>query len=362
MGIYDRDYVRNPSRTATRRRTQPWTVTGWLIAACVVVFVVNVFIPPKPVLMATVLKPGVDARQLAQFKESEFKTRPIEWSRAPGFGELARVPVMLGSTLVAERIYQRQGALTALGYFSTATALFHVDPISGISGFQVWRFITFQFLHADINHLLFNMLTLYFFGGMVEHYLGRKRFLAFYLLCGVCGALMYLLLNGLAIAGVAVFGPTFDVPGLLFNNPMLPLVGASAGVFGVIMAGAFLAPNAEVMLFFLIPMRLKTLAYGLVGFALLAVWFGWSNAGGEAAHIGGAIAGFYFIRNSHHLHGMFDFLGQFDPTSRVAKARAAVRRGNAPTDIDRILAKIRQSGLHSLTDAEKQALRDASRR
>jgi hypothetical protein len=93
------------------------------------------------------------------------------------------------------------------------------------------------------------------------------------------------------------------------------------------------------------------------------VFFGGANAGGEAAHIGGAIAGFYFIRNPHHLHGMFDFMGQFDPTSRTAKARAAVRRSGAQhTEIDRILGKIRQSGLHSLTDDEKRTLREASRR
>jgi hypothetical protein len=129
------------------------------------------------------------------------------------------------------------------------------------------------------------------------------------------------------------------------------------------MAGAFLAPNAQVMLFFIIPMRLKTLAYGLVCVALVAVFFGWTNAGGEAAHIGGALAGFYFIRNPHHLHGMFDFLGQFDPTSRVAKVRAAQRRaGVQGTEIDRILSKIRQGGLNSLTEAEKGTLREASRR
>ncbi len=362
MGIYDRDYSRPGASPAPRRTaTRPFTVTTWLIAACVIVFVVNAFLPPVEVVMRTTLLPGVDAKQVEGIKSSDFRRQKIEEKKGIE-GAVGKYGVMLGSTPVAVQEFVQQPRLTAFGYFSTATALVHHDPIFGWSGLQVWRFITFQFLHANLNHLLFNMLTLYFFGGMVEHYLGRKRYLAFYLLCGVCGALMYLLLNGLALGGQGIFGPRFEVPGLLFNDATLPLVGASAGVFGVIMAGAFLAPNAEVLLFFFLPMKLRTLAFGLVGFALLAVWFGWSNAGGEAAHVGGALAGYYFIRNPHHLHGMFDFMGRFDPTSKVARARAASRKGAAGSDIDRILAKIRESGLHSLSDGEKQALREASRR
>jgi membrane associated rhomboid family serine protease len=363
MGIHDREYIRSSGRSGARRApTRPFTVTGWLIALCSAVFVASAFLPLVAVPMRTQLLPGVVPADLAKFKASEFKSSPIEWTRTRGGEQTGRSIIYLGTVPKAEREYVLQPILTAWGYFSTATALPHEDPLTGWGGLQVWRFVTFQFLHANLNHLIFNMLTLYFFGGMVEQYLGRKRYLAFYLLCGVCGALMYLLLNGLALGGQTLFGPRFEVPGLLFNDATLPLVGASAGVFGVIMAGAYLAPNAEVLLFFFLPMRLRTLAYGLLGFAVLAVWFGWSNAGGEAAHIGGALAGYYFIRNPHHLHGMFDFLGQFDPTSRVARARAAARRGGAGAEIDRILAKIREQGLHSLTEGEKQLLREASRR
>jgi hypothetical protein len=133
------------------------------------------------------------------------------------------------------------------------------------------------------------------------------------------------------------------------------------------MAAAYLAPNATVLLFFVIPMRLGVLAYGLLGFALLAVIFGWTNAGGEAAHIGGALAGFWLVRNPNHLHGFFDFLGQYDPTSKVARARVAVKRGNVQgsttsTEVNRILDKISARGLHSLTEGEKRVLRDASRK
>lgn len=385
MGINDRDYARHaPPHPSTGRigrgERAPMSVTGWIIALCCAVYIFNVFGPKVPTLVDVELL-GTTTKELSGIKRSEFKFSqivvPIVRGRQEGVISLENLKsgdrvvglgvqeVRLGERAVARQKYSLEPLLMSWGFFSTAKALAWNDPIGGWGGLQVWRFVTFQFLHSQhsINHILFNMIALFFFGGMVEQYLGRKRFLAFYLLCGACGALTYLILNGAGVGCQALFGPDFKIPGLLINDPLTPLVGASAGVFGVILAGAYLAPNAEVLLFFIIPMKLRTLAYGLLCWALLVVIFGGANAGGEAAHIGGAIAGFYFIRNPHHLHGMFDFMGQFDPTSRTAKARAAVRRsGVQHSEIDRILAKIRESGLHSLTDDEKRTLREASRR
>lgn len=163
--------------------------------------------------------------------------------------------------------------LTLWGHFSAWTAVGHLEA---------WRFLSFQFLHANIWHLFFNMLGLYFFGPLVESYLGSKRFLGFYLLCGVAGAVVYLLLW---------------MVGLLITLPYIPLVGASAGIFGVLLAGAFIAPDAWVMLLFPpIPLRLKTLAWVLLGIAAFTVLTDGRNAGGEAAHLGGAALGLVLIR------------------------------------------------------------------
>jgi len=229
----------------------------------------------------------------------------------------------------------------------------HLSTTHSILGVQYWRFIGFQFLHANFQHLLFNMIGLYFFGPLVEQYLGGKRFLAFYLLCGIFGAVLYLLLN----LGGLIFGDS--IPGFLFNDPSTPLVGASAGVFGILLAGAFLSPNSKVLVFFIIPMRLSTMAYGLVALALFTVFFGKNNAGGEAAHLGGAAAGWYFIRNPHHLNGFFDFLGKADPTSKHFALRGKKAK---PEDLDKILDKIHKKGLHSLSEKEKKLLHDASRK
>ncbi|GIW74412.1 MAG: hypothetical protein KatS3mg103_0934 [Phycisphaerales bacterium] len=213
------------------------------------------------------------------------------------------------------------------GHFSTLRALF---------GLEVWRFVTFQFLHANLLHLAFNMIGIWFLGRLVEDQLGPKKYLAFYLVCGIFGGLMYLLLN---LAGT-ILG--VRVPGVLLNDPATPLIGASAGVFGVVMACAYIAPNAVIQLLLPpIPMRMKTFAYGYVALTAVMLLMGSANAGGEAAHLGGAIAGFYFIRNSHLLMDFFDVFKdsrkpdrrQRSPPSRPAcrrPTRARSRPGQGP--------------------------------
>jgi len=254
----------------------------------------------------------------------------------------------------------------------TCIAVFVLDPFIGgvlrewlhlstdhaIFGVQYWRFIGFQFLHANLQHLIFNMIGLYFFGSLVEQFLGGKRYLAFYLLCGIFGSVLYLILN---LGGVLVGK---DVPILLFNDTSTQLIGASAGVFGVLLAGAYLAPKVRVLVFFVIPMQLSTMAYLLVGLALYSVIIAEfigvrlnDNAGGEAAHLGGAAAGWYFIRNPHHLNGFFDFLGKADPTSSHF---ALGKKKSVRSDVDKILDKIHRKGLKSLSSKEKKILHDAS--
>jgi membrane associated rhomboid family serine protease len=419
MGIHDRDYSR-PDRAAASVgglpagafRPRGWSVNTWLIAICVAVFVVDQFLPRmlaflSPVAVAqmpdgrfrevppaaTIDDPvrdvGLRVRTLDSVGPKDVVyTSPAEGVFVPVLDARARIargervfyPLASGGefsyfddagnrrsskyTVLAQVI--AAGPIWTFGYFSTAKALMYWSGSSGLTGFEFWRFITFQFLHANLSHLLFNMLGLYFFGSIVEQYLGSKRYLAFYLLCGIAGAAMYLALNFLGWSVLTITGR--ELPLLLVNNPGTPLVGASAGVFGVILACAFLVPNAMVLLFFVIPMRLATLAYGLVAVALFTVFFGRNNAGGEAAHLGGAIAGWWFIRHPHSLHGFFDFLGRYDPTSRSGAAYRAGRvrsKGGSTLDdaeIDRILAKIHDQGLQSLTAKEKRALREASKR
>ena len=240
----------------------------------------------------------------------------------------------------------------------------HFSTKKVIGGAQLWRLVGFQFLHADMTHLLFNMIALFFFGPLVEQFLGRKRYLAFYLLCGVFGALLYLCLNLLGWVWITQLGLP-EMPGLLFNATGVPLIGASAGVFGVIIGGALLQPNVKVLLFFIIPMRLATLAMALIAISVIFILFGLDNAGGEAAHLGGAIAGWYFIKRPEQLHGLFNFFGRVDPTSRHFAIKGGKKRGGRGPDdrqVDRILDKISREGLQSLSKKEKRILAEASKR
>ena len=376
MGFEDRDWNRANARSPARRT--PWSVNAWIIGLCVAVFMIDGFLAQARPGRIFIDRTAIDG---SPFQGDPAGTKPVGETLTlqqaserygPAIVVVARraglaAPSVLVEPLAAEgRVvgfnwYQRSKPLEATLHFSTATAL-RGDTGSGPGVPQVWRFLGFQFLHANVLHLLFNMMGLWFFGPVVERYLGGKRYGAFYLLCGICGAAMYLLLNFLGTK-MLQFNPQLQVPFLLPLEPTTPLVGASAGVFGVIMAAAFLAPNAEVLLYFFIPMPLRNLAYALVGITLLTLWTQGENAGGEAAHLGGAIAGFVLIRRPNPLHALFDWLGSVDPTSRSRRVRAARRRGAvASGEIDRILDKIRRLGLHSLTEDERETLRMASRR
>jgi membrane associated rhomboid family serine protease len=163
--------------------------------------------------------------------------------------------------------------LRDLGYFSIDTAVF---------GLQVWRFVTLQFLHENLMHIGYNMLALYFFGPIVEQTLGPRRYLAFYLLSGIASGLMFVIMCFLHILG---------------DSFATPLIGASGSIFGVLVAAAVIAPNVVVRIDFIFPIRLRTLALIMLGIAAYTVFTNGNNAGGEAAHIGGALMGFLLIKN-----------------------------------------------------------------
>jgi hypothetical protein len=107
-------------------------------------------------------------------------------------------------------------------------------------------------------------------------------------------------------------------------------------------------------------MRLATLAKVLIVISVASILFSWNNAGGEAAHLGGAIAGWAMIRHPERLHRFFDWLGRFDPTSRHFRKGVSAPKTARTDEIDRILAKISREGLQSLSSKEKKLLQRAS--
>ena len=244
---------------------------------------------------------------------------------------------------------------------------------SGLQKGHLWELITFQFLHGSVGHVIFNAIGLYFFGPWMERWWGRGKYLAFYLLCGVAGALFYTLLM---VTGI------LPERGLLPGG-MMPLVGASAGIYGLIVGVAFLNPTAKVQLLFLPhPMSLKTAALGFIGIAVLVILGDiltggamFKNSGGEAGHLGGAILGYLLMRQPGLL-GRKKGKGkakaerskkilrppEFQRKRSVApklRPRSSVDI-DAANEVDRVLDKIAKDGLQSLSEDERKILHRAA--
>ncbi len=232
----------------------------------------------------------------------------------------------------------------------------HFSIQEGVYGFQIWRFLTFQFLHADFGHLIMNGVGLFFFGPHIERWMSSRVYLTFYLLCGVAGALFYTILF---------------IPGLFDGyHPAIPMVGASAGLFGILAAFYFVAPNARVLLFFVIPIQMRTLGIVYFIYEACAVLFNWHNAGGSAGHLGGAIFGLAVLKWPPLKQGIIKLsqIGDQSSPPRSKKPREAkiIREDErSPLEIskevDRILDKISDQGIQSLTPKEKETLNKARR-
>lgn len=230
--------------------------------------------------------------------------------------------------------------------------MFGFTIADGIYGGEVWRLLTFQFLHFGGFHLFSNMLAVFFFGAFVERELGTKRFCWYYLLCGAAGALFYTVL---ALGGVV------EGWGLL--------CGASAGIFGILVALIIIAPDMRVMLLFPpIPMKMRTLGLIFLGIAVVAVLTNFNNNdGGEAGHLGGAMMGFLLMR----FPGLLSFV---DGKGRVkrrkgkpkvrqeAKIRPRTIVNLQGDEVDAILDKVSAEGFQSLTEKERAVLDKAAKK
>ena len=148
----------------------------------------------------------------------------------------------------------------------------------------VWQLLTFQFLHAGAWHLIFNMLWLYFLGRIIEPRLGKRQFLIFYLASGVGSGAVFTLFAALRIAGV---------------DSATTIVGASGSIFGVMAAAVCVAPRLPICVW-LVPVSIPLwiVFAGAIAMAIVSIRTGGWNAGGEAAHIGGAVTGFLLFKNA----------------------------------------------------------------
>src|SRR5687768_1757185 len=143
----------------------------------------------------------------------------------------------------------------------------------------IWQLLSFQFLHAGLMHLLFNLLTLWFFGRPVEERIGSRSFLKLYFISGAAG--------GLLQAGLGW------LPGDHFGHITY---GASAGICGLISAFALIEPHAEIRVWFILPIKAKHLLWIGGGIALFFTLVPSGGGVAHAAHLGGYLAGIGYMR------------------------------------------------------------------
>lgn len=212
----------------------------------------------------------------------------------------------------------------------------------GVSKYQFWRFITFQFLHGSLGHILTNCMGLYYFGPWMERWWGAKKFLIFYLLCGSAGAVLF-----------SVLIHFHQVPGTVYS----PIIGASAGIYGIFMGVAIIAPRMRVSLLFPpIDLSMRQFALGILAIAvgIIVLNLG-KNQGGEAGHLGGAILGFILVKYPVLLSPFWKKVGLFKP-----RVKATNSNRQTEVNLDALLEKISKHGFQSLSEKDRQALRDAS--
>jgi membrane associated rhomboid family serine protease len=220
-----------------------------------------------------------------------------------------------------------------------------------------WTVVTYMFVHFDFFHVLFNLLVLFWTGRILSDQVSQKKLTATYLLGGLFGGTAFFLITNLIPALQSTAGPTY-------------LIGASAGVLSIMVAAAMVAPEHPVHLLLFGEINLKYVAIGLVVLYLISIPNG--NSGGHIAHLGGALAGYTYIkllRSGVNMGGWIEYLLEIPKNISTKGKIKVVHSSKHPTRnsskshnkdqqavIDSILDKISRSGYDSLTKSERETL------
>ena len=178
---------------------------------------------------------------------------------------------------------------------------FALVPADVVTRFYFWQPVTYLFLHAGFFHILFNMLFLWFFGKDLEDIWGTRRFLQFYFFCGIGAGLVVVLAN------------------YLFSNPLVPTVGASGAIYGVLLVAAVLWPD-RIIIFYIFPIKLKY--FVMISGAIALFGLGDPNSGvSQVAHLSGMGFGYIFLKAARGR--------RFDPLTPIRESYKAWKLARA---------------------------------
>jgi len=261
-------------------------------------------------------------------------------------------------TPVVKRLMIINAVIFILQYAAHQFQPFALSEIFGLSHigfaqeFKIWQIFTYMFLHGGLFHLLFNLLALWMFAGELEELWGSTRFLKYYLYtgtgAGICIALMNFLLQSRGIT-----------------------IGASGAIYAILLAYGMTWPNREVLLFLVVPVKMKYLVIGYGAIELYATFVSASGQGdniSHIAHLGGLIFGFIIISyqnkkpspqsskksNKSPNQGLLN--DGFKKIRLKKKQKEIETRIKAKKIIDELLEKIAKTGMSSLTQEERKRL------
>ena len=271
------------------------------------------------------------------------------------------------------------------------------------SDFQIYQLFTYMFMHGGFEHILFNMFALWMFGCVVERVWGAKKFLFYYIACGVGAGLFqeaaqfvqfYMKMSDV-MPGISV-GNVFSVAhGLSASLNSWTTVGASGAIYAILLAFGMIFPEERIFIFPLpIPIKAKYFVIGYAAIELVSAIATTGDGVAHIAHLGGMVVGFFMIRywrkqvngysgssardafeklrdslggkrNRQHFNYTRNHNPQSDNNSYQSHQQDwdyNAHKRATQEEIDRILDKIRKSGYDSLTKDEKQTLFDQSKK
>ncbi|HEY5619535.1 MAG TPA: rhomboid family intramembrane serine protease [Vicinamibacterales bacterium] len=184
------------------------------------------------------------------------------------------------AAFVAEWVFTRTAGIPLSGFFG-------LRPVAVLQGLQVWQVVTYMFLHGGVFHILFNMLALWMFGVELERMWGSRYFTKFYFITGIGAGIVHIL------ASLTPFGASAYV---------IPTVGASGAIYGVLLAYAVYFPNRPIYMYFVFPIPAKYFVIIIGAIAFLAAADGSGSGVAHTAHLGGLLVAYLYLKKGPRVH------------------------------------------------------------
>ena len=222
--------------------------------------------------------------------------------------------------------------------FEEITPMLGLTPALFFADFPnlTYQIVTYMFLHGGLGHILFNMFGLWMFGTEIERTWGTKRFGRFYFYCGIAGAILTLAVQ---------------------STQAVPMIGASAAIYGILIAYWFLFPNRLLYIYFMFPVKVK---WAIPGFMLIGFLFSGGNVA-HVAHLGGALFGILYMKSDWRPGWFSGKVKNLRYQQKEAKLRRNVKEAqDIMHRVDSILDKINEVGIENISKADRKFLEEAS--